>query len=65
MTNYHYRMYNVANVLDEKEVRERLIRSKRGTKQIQLPSIGEQLDAMAAKLQAWFAGPPKPSQECC
>jgi hypothetical protein len=65
MTNYHYRMYNVANAIDEQEVREALIRSKRESRQVQLPNVGERLDTMVTRVKTWFAAPPKPSQQCC
>ncbi|MGD8735452.1 MAG: hypothetical protein PVJ23_08415 [Anaerolineae bacterium] len=65
MTNYHYRMYQVANALDEQEVRERLVQSKRQSRQIQLPNIVEHLESVVEKFEALLAGTPKPSQECC
>jgi hypothetical protein len=58
-------MYQVDNVLDEREMRESLIQSKRESRQIQLPNIAEQLDATVAKVKVGLAGTPKPSQQCC
>jgi DNA-binding transcriptional regulator YiaG len=58
-------MYQVDNVLDEQMMREALIQSKRESRQFQLPNIAEQLDATMAQVRVWFAGTPKPSQQCC
>jgi DNA-binding transcriptional regulator YiaG len=58
-------MYQVDHVLDEQEVREALIQSRRESRQIQLPNIAERLDSTVAKVKVWLAGTPKPSQQCC
>jgi hypothetical protein len=58
-------MYQVDNVFDEKEMRKKLAQSKRESRQIQLPNIGERLESVVEKFETLLAGTPKPSQECC
>jgi hypothetical protein len=64
---YEAELYKRSYVKEELRWAEqqRLAMGKGQPRWHRLQRLGEQFDAWATTVGAWFAGPPEPGQECC